>query len=248
MPKRAHTCRPRSLADQTRDALATQADGAHAPYIFEQLRETFRLLGDLDAELDAQLHVVAEAGRLQPGEPRPDQLNTLADIYFRLRRYDEAGRWYAAALDALVATKPDDHEPIAIVRHNLANILAETGHTDAALVMHEEALDGFRHAYAVADLRLAQRLIEVAEHYADDAQPEPARSLLAEARPHLGTDAGLQQRAAALAAQLGEEPEPGATYYGPLIQEAIAALNDNDNERGISAAADPANRRWTPAP
>jgi len=232
----------RAFAYRTRETLAALASGAnrHAPYVLDQLRQTFRLLGDLDGELDAQLQVISEARRLPPGEPASDQMTTLADIYYRLRRFDEASRWYSAALDATLATTPDDDKVIAILRHNLANVLAETGQTRAALEMHEGALTAFRRALDPADPQLLQMLLELAEYYYDDHQPADAERLLAEAQPHLDADARLQQRAEVLARQLAgdgasqSEQISEATYYGPLIQEALAAIANGADERGAA--------------
>ena len=108
-----------------------------------KLQEAFRLLGDLDAELSAQERLVAEA-RTGPGQPTADQLNTLADIYYRLERNDEARQQYTEALKVIDETEPDNDEVAAILRHNLANILDQEGQTEACLELHEEALAGMR--------------------------------------------------------------------------------------------------------
>ena len=215
------------------------------PYVLAQVGAAFRRLGDLEAELGVQQQLIAEVRRRSPGKPTAEQLNTLADIYYRLGRNDEARQYYTEALDIVAVTEPDNHEVAAILRHNLANILDREGHTEASLKLHEEALAGLRKAWPAGNPRLLGALLEVAELYADAGQDSAARKLLAEAQPCLADHAELEARAAELASQLGVDPAagsgliPGAVRYGLLAQEAkklTDAGSDKDAERLLEQA------------
>ena len=216
------------------DRLA-QARDPQVPYILNEVRNAFRTLGDLDAELTLQERLITEAGR----DPTSEDLNTLADIYFRRKEYDQARHYYTQAIELVVATEPENHEVIAILQHNLANILADTGKDGAAIEMHEKSLAGLRKVWHTDDPRLLGCMLELAELYFDAGQPAGAERLLSEARPFLSGQSGLESRGAALAMQLGQSPDeagltPAQDQIGRLAQEAQEALDSGDPERAES--------------
>ena len=230
------------------DALAAvdrlvQTLNPQVPYILTQVRDAFRTLGDLDAELAAQKRLIAETGRRERGGPTGDELNGLADIYFRRKEYDQAQRYYTQALDLLIAAEPENREFTAILRHNLANILADTGQDSAAIEMHEKSLAGLRKEWRADDPRLLGSMLELAELYFDTGRPAGAERLLGEVRPFLSGQSGLESRAAALAMDLGHSPDevgltPAQAQIGKLAQASRDSADPGQAESLLQQAVD----------
>ncbi len=233
-PDEARTAAAGALAAVGR--LADTLD-RQVPYILGQVRNAFEKLGDLDAELAAQEQLIAETRRRPPGTPTSEQLNTLANIHFRRKEYDKAQIYYTQALEMTIAAEPENHEVIAVLQHNLANILADAGQNSAAQEMHEKALAGFRKVWPPDDPRLLSMILEVAELYFDTGQPARAAGLLDEARPFLAGQAGLEARGAELARQLGQDSADGAgltpatAQIGLLARQAHEMIDSGDLER-----------------
>jgi tetratricopeptide (TPR) repeat protein len=200
----------RQAAEQalrTLDPLPGLAD-PNEPEVLDRIRDAYRGLHDLDEELTIQLRLVD----LVPDSAQ--QLNNLADIYYRSSRYDEAAHWYA---ESLSRATPDT---IFLARHNLANALDSLGRTDEAVTQHEQALAEMRAALPAGHPHLVHSLIDLAGMLADIGQRNKAAELIAEARPYLHGDAVLQAKAAALAQQLNldaQELGSAAEQYRRLV-------------------------------